>query len=58
MAIKDIDVWGTVMEGQKLKRSYQAQRDSRLNLPFERPGKHESARATSEHLSRILNNHT
>ena len=57
MKIKDIGVWGTVMEGKKLKVGHAKQRDSLLDRPEGTADPYAFAQATIEHVIRILGAH-
>lgn len=55
--IKDIGVWGTVMEGQKFKVGQPNQRDGSLKLPHEGIDKAKFAQAAISHVFNISDMH-
>ncbi|MCV6825802.1 MULTISPECIES: amidohydrolase [Halocynthiibacter] len=57
MKIKDIKVWGTVMEGTKLKVGYQAQEDAFLAPNISTEAQTRVARAALNHALSVVHSH-
>jgi len=57
IAIKDIGVWGTVMEGRKLKVGHADQSDAFLDLPSGARSRVEFAQAAIGHVIKLLDAH-